>query len=146
MPVAISFRPPARRQKYLAPPDAPSYVHPPMNSEIQKAVEAGKLTAAAGNALANLQPGCYVVHKSWGFGQIESINFLVNQITIDFRKKKAHTMQLQYAAESLQPIAPEHILAQRASDLPSVKARAKEDPVGLVRTILASFGAKASLD
>ena len=117
-----------------------------MTSDIQKAVESGKLTSAAGNALENLQPGGYVVHKSWGFGQIDSINFLVNQITIDFRGKKAHTMQLQYAAESLQPINSEHILAQKAADLASVKARAKEDPISLVRTILSSFGGKASQD
>jgi transcription elongation GreA/GreB family factor len=117
-----------------------------MTSDIQKAVESGKLTSAAGNALQNLQPGGYVVHKSWGFGRIDSINFLINQITIDFRGKKAHTMQLQYAAESLQPINSDHILAQKAADLAAVKARAKEDPVSLVRTILSSFGGKASQD
>jgi transcription elongation GreA/GreB family factor len=117
-----------------------------MTSEIQKAVESGKVTPAAGNALQNLQPGGYVVHKSWGFGRIDSINFLVNQMTIDFRGKKAHTMQLQYAAESLQPINTEHILAQKAADLAGVKTRAKEDPIGLVRTILSSFGGKASQD
>ena len=117
-----------------------------MTSEIQKAVESGKLTATAGHALENLQPGGYVVHKSWGFGQIESINFLVNQITIDFRTKKAHTMQLQYAAESLQPIGKDHILALKASDLAGLKARAKEDPVALVRIILTSFGGKAVQD
>jgi len=117
-----------------------------MTSDIQKAVESGKLTSAAGNALQNLQPGGYVVHKSWGFGRIDSINFLVNQITIDFRGKKAHTMQLQYAAESLQPINSDHILAQKAADLASVKTRAREDPIGLARTILSSFGGKASQD
>jgi transcription elongation GreA/GreB family factor len=117
-----------------------------MTSDIQKAVESGKLTSAAGNALQNLQPGGYVVHKSWGFGRIDSINFLVNQITIDFRGKKAHTMQLQYAAESLQPISSDHILAQKAGDLAGVKTRAKDDPVGLMRTILSSFGGKASQD
>ena len=117
-----------------------------MTSDIQKAVESGKLTSAAGNALQNLQPGGYVVHKSWGFGRIDSINFLVNQITIDFQGKKAHTMQLQYAAESLQPIKSDHILAQKAADLPAVKTRAKDDPIGLVRTILSSFGGKALQD
>src|SRR5687768_18523340 len=75
-----------------------------MNSEIEKAIEAGKLTSAAGAALEKLQPGTYVLHKSWGFGQIGSINFLVNQITINFKGRKGHAMQLQYAADSLQPI------------------------------------------
>ena len=117
-----------------------------MHPEIQKAVDAGKLTPAAGQTLAQLQPGTYVVHKSWGFGQVGDINFLVSQITIDFKAKKGHTMQLQYAAESLLAIDSEHILAQKASDLASVKARAKEDPVGLTRGILTSFGGKATQD
>src|SRR3954464_6406647 len=111
-----------------------------MHPEIQKAVDAGKLSTAAGQVLDQLQPGTYVVHKSWGFGQIDSLNFLVSQMTINFKAKKGHTMQLQYGAESLQPITETHILAQKASDLPSVKARAKDDAIGLTRTILNSYG------
>jgi transcription elongation GreA/GreB family factor len=117
-----------------------------MNPEIQKAVDAGKLSAAAGNILEKLSPGTFVTHKSWGFGQVDAVNFLVNQMTIHFRTKKGHTMQLQYAAESLQPIDPDHILAQKAADLPGVKARAKEDPVAFIRSILTSFGGKATQD
>ena len=67
-------------------------------------------------------------------------------MTIHFKTKKGHTMQLQYAAESLQAITAEHILAQKASNLAAVKARAKTDPVGLVRTILTSFDGKATQD
>lgn len=117
-----------------------------MHPEIQKAVDAGKLSTAAGQVLDQLQPGTYVIHKSWGFGQIDSLNFLVSQMTINFKAKKGHSMQLQYAAESLQPITPDHILAQKASDAAAVKARAKSDAVGLVRTILDSFGGKATQD
>lgn len=115
-----------------------------MQAEIQKAVEAGKLTPHAGQALATLQPGSYCLHKSWGFGRIEAIDFLLGQVTIDFKGKKGHSMQLQYAAESLTPIAPGHILAQKAANLEGVKTLAKEDPVGLTRSILQSFGGKAT--
>jgi transcription elongation GreA/GreB family factor len=117
-----------------------------MDAEIQKAVDAGKLTAQAGHALEKLLPGSFCYHKSWGFGRVESVNFLVSQLTIDFRSKKGHSMQLQYAAESLQPIPPEHILALKASDLAGLKTRAKEDPTGLMRVILNSFGGKATQD
>lgn len=118
----------------------------PMDPEIQKAVDAGKLTSQAAKTLEALAPGSYCFHKSWGFGRVDSLNFLVNQITIDFKGKKSHTMQLQYAAESLQPIPSEHILARKASDLPGVKAMAKDNPVGLVRLILHSYGNKATQD
>ena len=117
-----------------------------MDAEIQKAVDGGKLTPQAGLALEKLLPGSYCYHKSWGFGRVDSINYLVSQLTVDFRAKKGHSMQLQYAAESLQPIPPNHILALKASDLAGLKARAKEDPVGLMRTILDSFGGKATQD
>lgn len=118
----------------------------PMEPEIQKAVDAGKITSNAGEALAVLKAGTYCFHKSWGFGKIDSVNFLVNQITIDFKTKKGHTMQLQYAAESLQPIPEDHILAKKVTDLAGVKAKAKEDPVGLVSSILKDLGGRATQD
>jgi len=117
-----------------------------MDAEVQKAVDGGKITPQAGQALEKLLPGSYCLHKSWGFGRVDSINFLVNQLTVDFRSKKGHSMQLQYAAESLQPIPADHILALKASDLAGLKSRAKEDATGLVRTILHSFGGKATQD
>jgi len=117
-----------------------------MNPEIQKAVESGKLTAALGAALENLQPGTFVTHKSWGFGQVDSVNFLVSQMTIHFKTKKGHTMQLQYAAESLQVIPGDHILARKSADLAGVKKRAKDDAVGFVRGLLGNFGGKATQD
>ena len=115
-----------------------------MISEIKKAVDSGALTSTAGAALEELAPGTFVIHKSWGFGRVESLNFLINQITIDFKTRKGHTMQLQYAAESLTVISAEHILAQKASNLAGVKVRTKDDPAGLVRTILHGFGGKAT--
>jgi transcription elongation GreA/GreB family factor len=117
-----------------------------MQAEIQKALDAGKLTAAAAENLAQLAPGTFVQHKSWGFGRIAGVDFLVQQMTIDFKTKKAHPMQLQYAAESLVAIPAEHIAAQKVADLDGVKARAKADQVGVARAILTSFGGKATQD
>lgn len=117
-----------------------------MEPEIQKAVDAGKVTPQAGEALASLSAGTYCFHKSWGFGKIESVNFLVNQMTIDFKAKKGHTMQLQYAAESLQSIPDEHILARKVINLDEVKTQAKENAVGLVKSILKDLGNKATQD
>lgn len=117
-----------------------------MEPEIQKAVDAGKITAQAGKALSALKEGTFCLHKSWGFGRIASVNFLLNQVTIDFKAKKGHTMQLEYAAESLQPISEKHILARKASDVNAVKAEAKEKPVALVSSILSDLGGKATQD
>ncbi len=111
-----------------------------MDAELGKLVESGKLTSRAAEKLEQLVPGAFCLHKSWGFGRIAEWNLLLNQITIDFPGKKAHPMQLQYAAENLTVIPPEHFLARKATDLASVKKLAKDDPAALVRNILESLG------
>ncbi len=118
----------------------------PMEAEIQKAVAAGKLTQPAAETLKRLPEGAFCFHKSWGFGKIASVNFLLNQVTIDFKGKKAHPMQLQYAAESLQPMTEEHILVQKATNLAALKKMAKEQPLELVRMVLKSYHGKATAE
>jgi transcription elongation GreA/GreB family factor len=115
-----------------------------MDAELQKLVESGKLTAHAAEQLENLKPGTFCLHKSWGFGRVAEWNLLLNQIVIDFRGKKGHAMQLQYAAENLTVIPEGHFLARKASDLAAVKDQLKKDPVGLVRNILEGFGGAAT--
>jgi transcription elongation factor GreA len=115
-----------------------------MDTELEKLVEAGKLTPNAAARLENLKPGIFCLHKSWGFGRVSEWNLLLNQIVIDFAGKKSHPMQAQYAAENLTPLAPEHFLARKATDLASVKRLAKEDPTVLVRNILESLNGKGT--
>ncbi|MEI6562625.1 MAG: GreA/GreB family elongation factor [Verrucomicrobiota bacterium] len=117
-----------------------------MQAEIEKAVQAGKINPRVASTLEKLPAGAYCLHKSWGFGRIAEINFLLNQAVIDFKTKKGHTMQLQYAAESLTPLAEDHILVRKETDAEAIKAMAKQDSVGLVRLILASYGGKATQD
>jgi transcription elongation factor GreA len=115
-----------------------------MDAELQKLVESGKLTSKAAEQVEKLRPGAFCLHKSWGFGRVAEWNLLLNQIVIDFIGKKSHPMQVQYAAENLTPLSPEHFLARKASDLPSIKKLAAEDPVAIVRSIIDSLGGRAS--
>jgi transcription elongation GreA/GreB family factor len=115
-----------------------------MDAELQKLVEAGKLTTKSAGQLEKLKPGTFCLHKSWGFGRVREWNLLLNQIVIDFGSKKSHPMQAQYAAENLTPLAPEHFLSRKATDIASVKNLAKENPVALVQNILESLDGKAS--
>src|SRR5438046_6892005 len=100
-----------------------------MNADLEKLVEAGKLTSKAAEKLDSLKPGTFCLHKSWGFGRVAEWNILLNQILIDFAGKKGHAMQLQYAAENLEVIPPEHFLARKANDLAAMKKLAKHDQV-----------------
>lgn len=115
-----------------------------MDAELEKLVEAGKLTTKSADQLEKLKPGTFCLHKSWGFGRVREWNLLLNQIVIDFTTKKSHPMQAQYAAENLTPLAPEHFLVRKATDIASIKNLAKEKPVALVQNILESLESRAS--
>lgn len=117
-----------------------------MQDEIEKAVLAGTLTQQAAKALEDLPPGAYCLHKSWGFGRIASLNLELNQIVVDFKSKKGHVMQSQYAAESLAPLPDNHILVRKVTETAAIKAQAKEDPGGLVRSILRNYEGRANQD
>jgi transcription elongation factor GreA len=115
-----------------------------MDTELEKLVEAGKLTSRAAQQLEKLKPGTFCLHKSWGFGRVNEWNLLLNQIVIDFAGKKSHPMQAEYAAENVTPLTPEHFLARKATDLAAVKNLARENPPALVRNILESLDGKAT--
>jgi transcription elongation GreA/GreB family factor len=117
-----------------------------MNEELQKVVEAGKLTPEAAEKLDRLQPGAYCQHKSWGFGRIGEWNLLTGQVLIDFGAKKGHPMQLDYAAQTLTPIPAEAIRAQLAADPAALKARMSEDPAGVARDVLRDHGGRATVE
>ncbi len=115
-----------------------------MNTEdFQSYVASGRLTQIQVKKLVQLAPGAYCIHRSWGFGKIQSHDLVLGQILIDFTQKPQHPMQLAYAAESLTPIAADHILARKSSDLAGLKAQAAKSHVEVVRCFATSFGETA---
>src|SRR3954464_5493404 len=116
-----------------------------MDPELEKLVEGGKLSAQQADHLSALKPGTFCLHKSWGFGQVAEWNLLLNQILIDFPGKKAHPMQLAYAAENVTPLSPGHFLARKATDLGAVKELLKTDPTAVVRNVLESLGGAGTI-
>src|SRR5204863_5866218 len=117
---------------------------PDMDAELEKLVEAGKLTTKSAGQLENLKAGTFCLHKSWGFGRVREWNLLLNQIVIDFKGKKSHPMQAQYAAENLTPLARAHFLTRKATDLAAIKNLARENPAALVQNVLESLDGKAT--
>ena len=116
-----------------------------MDTELEKLVEAGKLTSRAAQQLEQLKPGTFCLHKSWGFGRVSEWNLLLNQIVIDFAGKKSHPMGPRTRAENVTPLAPEHFLVPRkTTDLASIKNLARENPTDLVHDILESLDGKAT--
>jgi transcription elongation GreA/GreB family factor len=55
-------------------------------------------------------------------------------------------MQLQYAAESLQPLPDTHILVRKVTELGHLQALASDQPAALIELVLESFGGKVTTD
>lgn len=117
-----------------------------MTEEIQQALDTGKLSPSAATTLEVLKPGAFCHHKSWGFGQVAEWRLITGQIVIDFKSKKGHPMQVQYAVDNLTLIPTEHILARLHREGDLVKQQASQDPVLFVKQILGDHGGKATMD
>src|SRR6478736_5436008 len=117
-----------------------------MKEEFEKMASAGKLERQHIDALVQLTSSGFCMHRSWGFGRIKTVDTVFSRFTIDFQNKAGHTMDLAFAAESLRPISPEHILARKASDLEGLRQMAATNHLELVKLVLNSYGGKATLD
>ena len=117
-----------------------------MNEEVQKLVDSGKLQGRYGEALSALEVGVYCLHKSWGVGKVASWDLLGDRIHLDFEDKPNHGMKLEFAAKSLKPIEPTHILAKRLDNIDELKALATDDPVSLMEQVVSCYGNSMLLD
>jgi transcription elongation GreA/GreB family factor/transcription elongation factor GreA-like protein len=107
---------------------------------------AGKLEPRYIETLVQLTTSRFCMHRSWGFGEIKSVDTVFARFTIDFPNKAGHAMDLGFAAESLKPIPKDHILARKAADLQALQQLAATNHLELVKLVLNSFGGKATAD
>jgi len=92
-----------------------------MKEEFEKLVAAGKLGKHHVEPLLALAQSGFCIHRSWGFGRIMTVDTVFARFVIDFPNKPGHTMDLGFAAESLKPIDPNHVLARKISDLEGLR-------------------------
>jgi transcription elongation GreA/GreB family factor len=117
-----------------------------MKEEFEKMAAAGKLDRHHIEALVQLTTSGFCMHRSWGFGRIKTLDTVFARFTIDFPNKAGHTMDLAFAAESLKPIAKDHILARKSADLDGLRQMAAAAPLELVKLVLNSYGGRATAD
>src|SRR5438034_6580771 len=117
-----------------------------MREEFEKLVAAGKLARQHVEPLVQLAKNGFCVHRSWGFGRIKSVDTVFSRFTIDFHNKPGHTMDLDFAAESLKPIDPNHVLARKVSDLEGLRQMAALNHLDLIKLVLQSYGGRATID
>jgi transcription elongation GreA/GreB family factor len=117
-----------------------------MKEEFEKLVVAGKLSRHHVEPLTVLTEGGFCFHRSWGFGRITGTDWVFGRFTIDFQTKPGHTMDMAFAADTLKPIAKDHIFARKAADLGSLRELAAKGPRDLIKLVLQSFGDRATVD
>jgi transcription elongation GreA/GreB family factor/transcription elongation factor GreA-like protein len=117
-----------------------------MKEEFEKLAAAGKLTRQHVDALVALTESGYCYHRSWGFGKIASVDTVFGRFVIDFQNKAGHAMDMDFAAESLKPIASSHIYARKVSDLDNLRQMAALHHLDLIKLVLQSFGNRATID
>jgi transcription elongation GreA/GreB family factor len=119
---------------------------PDIHPEIEKLVAQGKLAAALAPKVSQLTPGTFVNSKSWGAGKVTEWDLIGDRMLIDFESKPGHSLRLEFAAKSLEPVPDTHFLARRFADKAGLQQLAESQPVEFVRLALQSNGGKMSID
>ena len=117
-----------------------------MKEEFEKLAAAGKINQKHIEALIVLAQSGYCSHRSWGFGKIKTVDTVFARFTIDFHGKAGHAMDLGFAAESLKPIPPTHILARKAADLEGLRAMAALHHLDLIKVVVLSYDGHATIE
>lgn len=82
--------------------------------------------------------GSFVFHKTWGVGIIKGIKG--DEITLDFAKKRNHTMSLKMAVGALQSLSNDHIWVLKSiHSKEKLKLKVKKDNTWALKTIIKSF-------
>lgn len=117
-----------------------------MREELERLVAAGKIRGHHVDTLVALVEGSYCQHRGWGFGKITEFDPVFARLRIDFPGKPGHSMDLAFAAESLKPIPPDHILVRKAEDPEGLRQLAAGHHLELVKLVLHSYGGQATAE
>jgi transcription elongation factor GreA len=111
-----------------------------MNSEAVSALIA-KNPALKGSKpkLESMKEGAYVVHRSWGFGQIKSFDDTTLRLLIDFKGKKAHAMDPAFCVTTMDVLPDNHLLVRKETEPKKIAELIAENPAQLIVEALQSY-------
>jgi transcription elongation factor GreA len=104
-----------------------------MNSEAVSALIAKNPTLKPSKAkLEAMKSGSYVVHRSWGFGQIKSFDESSLKLVIDFQGKKAHPMDPAFCISTMDVLPANHLLVRKQTESAKIADLIENNPAQLV--------------
>ncbi len=116
-----------------------------MNSEAVSALIAKNPPLKTAKAkLEAMEPGAYVVHRSWGFGQIQSYDDATQRLIIDFKDKKGHPMDPAFCVNTMEVLPANHLLVRKETDSAKIAELIADNPAQLVIEALESYPNRAT--
>ena len=94
---------------------------------------------ASKTKLEAMEPEAYVIHRSWGFGQIKSYDESSNRLTIDFKGKKGHAMDPIFCVTTMEVLPSKHLLVRKETETEKINQLIAEQPVELVVQALLGY-------
>jgi transcription elongation factor GreA len=116
-----------------------------MNSEAVSALLAKNPSLKASKSkLEAMKPGAYVVHRSWGFGQIKSFDDATLKLVIDFKGKKSHAMDPAFCVTTMEVLPDNHLLVRKETEPKKILELIADNPAQLIVEALESYPNKAT--
>jgi transcription elongation factor GreA len=91
-----------------------------------------------------MKPGAYVVHRSWGFGQIKSFDDTTLKLIIDFKGKKSHSMDPAFCVTTMEVLPDNHLLVRKETEPKKIQELIADNPAQLIVEALESYPNKAT--
>lgn len=111
-----------------------------MNSEAVSALLAKNPTLKSAKAkLEAMEPGSYVIHRSWGFGKIQSYDEASQKLIIDFQGKTGHPMDPAFCVNTMEVLPPKHLLVRKQTEGAVIQDLIDNNPAQLVVEMLLSY-------
>ena len=111
-----------------------------MKEEFEKMAAAGKIRAGDVDPLVRMATEGFCMHKSWGFGQVKTVDVVLGKMTVDFASRPGHAIDLAFAPKILTPISKEHIEARKSTEMESLKQLAALHHYQVIKVIIDSYG------
>ncbi len=116
-----------------------------MNSEAVSALLVKNPTLKGSKSkLEAMKPGAYVVHRSWGFGQIKSYDDTTNRLVIDFKGKRSHAMDPAFCVATMEVLPENHLLVRKETEPKKILELIADNPAQLIVEALESYPNKAT--
>jgi len=116
-----------------------------MNSEAVSALLAKNPALKASKPkLEAMKPGAYVIHRSWGFGQIKSFDDTTLRLLIDFKGKKSHAMDPAFCVGTMDVLPDNHLLVRKETEPKKILELIADNPAQLIVEALESYPNRAT--